>query len=298
MPSWSQRLRHAGIRAFPNLYRSLAKCSPGALPPLTGPRLRVGAVESNGGPVNRKHAFTISLAAAIAAIAGVFAATKSVHLGHSATAPATATSSVIASRTAALDRTEAPCARRSRRSRPSSRRSRPGCRRGRRRRAAARPARRSTSGRRRASSRSTATAGSTRTNAWPRAQSTREAASMTNHVARLYALVAAVLVFFVAWAAIAAHPWQTRAGDVRPAASPRCSCASSGCGRSRSPSSGSSTGAGRPTGPSSRSASRRSRRSSRGTPRHALPRRRSASAPAAPSVRVVTLPPLTITRTS
>ena len=57
--------------------------------------------------MNRKHAFTISLAAAIAAIAGIFAATKSVDLGHSATAPATATSSVIASRTAALDRTEA-----------------------------------------------------------------------------------------------------------------------------------------------------------------------------------------------
>lgn len=33
---------------------------------------------------------------------------------------------------------------------------------------------------------------------------------MTDHLARLYALVAAVLVFFVAWAAIAAHPWQTQ----------------------------------------------------------------------------------------
>lgn len=33
---------------------------------------------------------------------------------------------------------------------------------------------------------------------------------MTSHAARLYALVAAVLVFFVAWAAIAAHPWQTQ----------------------------------------------------------------------------------------
>ena len=57
--------------------------------------------------MNRKHALTISLAAALAAIAGVFAATKSVHLGHSAAASATATSPVIASRTAALDRTEA-----------------------------------------------------------------------------------------------------------------------------------------------------------------------------------------------
>ena len=33
---------------------------------------------------------------------------------------------------------------------------------------------------------------------------------MTSHTARLYALVAAVLVFFVAWATIAAHPWQAQ----------------------------------------------------------------------------------------
>ena len=32
---------------------------------------------------------------------------------------------------------------------------------------------------------------------------------MTSHVARLYSLAAGVLVFFVAWAAVAAHPWQT-----------------------------------------------------------------------------------------
>jgi hypothetical protein len=34
---------------------------------------------------------------------------------------------------------------------------------------------------------------------------------MTSHVARLYAASAAVVVFFVAWAAIAAHPWTTTA---------------------------------------------------------------------------------------
>lgn len=32
---------------------------------------------------------------------------------------------------------------------------------------------------------------------------------MTNHVARLYALVVGVVVFFVVWAAVAAHPWAT-----------------------------------------------------------------------------------------
>ena len=30
---------------------------------------------------------------------------------------------------------------------------------------------------------------------------------MTSHVARLYGLVGGVLVFFVAWAAVVAHPW-------------------------------------------------------------------------------------------
>ncbi|HVC86757.1 MAG TPA: hypothetical protein VNC40_04930 [Gaiellaceae bacterium] len=34
---------------------------------------------------------------------------------------------------------------------------------------------------------------------------------MTKQVARLYSLVVGVVVFFVAWAAVAAHPWQTAA---------------------------------------------------------------------------------------
>ena len=33
---------------------------------------------------------------------------------------------------------------------------------------------------------------------------------MTNYTARLYTLVGAVLVFFVVWATIAAHPWRTQ----------------------------------------------------------------------------------------
>jgi ABC-type transporter MlaC component len=32
---------------------------------------------------------------------------------------------------------------------------------------------------------------------------------MTSHAGRLYALAAAVVAFFVAWAVIAAHPWST-----------------------------------------------------------------------------------------
>jgi hypothetical protein len=39
---------------------------------------------------------------------------------------------------------------------------------------------------------------------------------MTDHVARLYAIVTGVLLFFVSWAAVAAHPWAPR-----PAQDPR-----------------------------------------------------------------------------
>ena len=34
---------------------------------------------------------------------------------------------------------------------------------------------------------------------------------MTSQIARLWTVVVGVLVFFLAWAAIAAHPWQTAA---------------------------------------------------------------------------------------
>ena len=37
------------------------------------------------------------------------------------------------------------------------------------------------------------------------------ATSMTNQIARLWTVVVGVLVFFLAWAAIAAHPWQQKA---------------------------------------------------------------------------------------
>ena len=40
--------------------------------------------------------------------------------------------------------------------------------------------------------------------------------SMTSHVARLYVLIAGVLTFFIFWAAVAAHPWAPRpAQDTR-----------------------------------------------------------------------------------
>ena len=38
---------------------------------------------------------------------------------------------------------------------------------------------------------------------------------MTNHVVRLYAAAAALVVFFVTWVAIAAHPWVAPPADPR-----------------------------------------------------------------------------------
>ena len=40
----------------------------------------------------------------------------------------------------------------------------------------------------------------------------------TNHIGRVYAVVGALLVLFLAWAAIAAHPWQAAAVDPQVAA--------------------------------------------------------------------------------
>ena len=58
--------------------------------------------------MNGKHAITISLAAGVAAIAGMFAATKSVQLGHHGSAAAAQSSSaLVAQRSAQLDRAEA-----------------------------------------------------------------------------------------------------------------------------------------------------------------------------------------------
>lgn len=38
---------------------------------------------------------------------------------------------------------------------------------------------------------------------------------MTNHTGRLYALALALVVFFVAWAVVAARPWQSASPDPR-----------------------------------------------------------------------------------
>ena len=97
---------------------------------------------------------------------------------------------------------------------------------------------------------------------------------MTSHVGRLYALALALVVFFLAWAVVSAHPWRTAAPDprlqqlaVREAQLKREAVLVRQIVDLRS----------------------RTAQESK---------RQLASAPAAPAVRVVNLPPLTVTRTS
>ena len=120
---------------------------------------------------------------------------------------------------------------------------------------------------------------------------------MTNHVARLYALVAAVLVFFAAWAVIAAHPWQTRSA----AADPRLAALQVREQRLRAESLAVKRIVDRRWATYRAQLARRKREIASVRSQNARTRIAAAalaSAPAAPSVRVVTLPPLTITRTS
>jgi len=104
---------------------------------------------------------------------------------------------------------------------------------------------------------------------------------MTSQLVRLYVLVGAVLVFFTGWAAVAARPWKpTRPQDPRVAAIAAREL--------------------RLRNESLRVKALVDRRWA--AYRAALAARRAASTPApaapAPSVRVVTLPPLVVTRTS
>jgi hypothetical protein len=119
---------------------------------------------------------------------------------------------------------------------------------------------------------------------------------MTSHVARLYGLVAAVLVFFVAWAAIAAHPWQAKsaAGD------PRLAALQLREQRLRAESLAVKRIVDRRWAAYRAQLALRKQEIAAIKARNAKAAAALASAPAAvaPPVRVVTLPPLTITRTS
>ena len=101
---------------------------------------------------------------------------------------------------------------------------------------------------------------------------------MTSHVARLYALALALLVFFLTWAAVAARPWATAAAS-RP--DPRLAALAAREQRLRHES----------------VAVQRIVQHRWAVYRMKLHAQRVAAA-AAPQVRVVNLPPLTITRSS
>ena len=121
---------------------------------------------------------------------------------------------------------------------------------------------------------------------------------MTSHAGRLYAAAAALLVFFVAWAVIAAHPWQQRAGA---AVDPRRVALTQREHRLRHEAKLVQQIVDRRfvAYRSALTARRAEIASAAAAARSAAARAAAYSAPAAsPSVRVVTLPPLVVTRTS
>jgi hypothetical protein len=109
---------------------------------------------------------------------------------------------------------------------------------------------------------------------------------VTSHVGRLYALALALLVFFLTWAVVAAHPWATSATR-----DPRIAALAAREQRIRHESAAVRRIVNR------RWAVYRRQLHARQAQIVAANRAQLASGPA-PSVQVVTLPPLTITRTS
>jgi len=123
---------------------------------------------------------------------------------------------------------------------------------------------------------------------------------MTSHVARLYALAAGILVFFVAWAAVAAHPW---AAPSAAAQDPRLTALQLREQRVRAESLAVKRIVDRRWAVYRAQLALRKKEIAQLNAANAKARS-LASAPvavsggSAPSVRIVTLPPLTITRTS
>ena len=106
---------------------------------------------------------------------------------------------------------------------------------------------------------------------------------MTSHVARLYALVLGVLVFFVAWAAVVAHPWTPASA----ASDPQLAALAARQQRVHLESLRVQKIVGL-----------RWSTYRRALAQHNAATAQTASAPAAPAVKVVTLPALTVTRVS
>jgi hypothetical protein len=126
---------------------------------------------------------------------------------------------------------------------------------------------------------------------------------MTNHVARLYALAGSVLVLFVAWAAVATHPWQTK---THRATDPRVHALVVRERRIRHESLVVRRIVGRRWQHYRVAVAQRKREIAAVQQKHRRALAAAAAAPAlsspsyspSPPVQVVTLPPLTVTRTS
>jgi hypothetical protein len=112
---------------------------------------------------------------------------------------------------------------------------------------------------------------------------------MTSHVARLYSLALALFVFFLIWAAVGARPWATAGGTHD---DPRLSALSAREQRLRHESAAVQKLV------RHRWAVYRVQLRKRQSQIAAAKRAQAQLAAAAPSVRVVSLPPLTVTRTS
>ena len=121
---------------------------------------------------------------------------------------------------------------------------------------------------------------------------------MTNHVARLYALAGAILVFLVTWAAAAAHPWQP--AQHAKAADPRVAALVLRENRLRAESVRVQQIVDRRWAHYRHALANRKKEiaAAKKQQQASLAAAASSSTSGAPSVRVVTLPPLTTTKTS
>jgi hypothetical protein len=115
---------------------------------------------------------------------------------------------------------------------------------------------------------------------------------MTSHTGRLYSLALGLVAFFLAWAIVAAHPWAKAAPD------PRLQALAARQAQLKQQTKLVNRIVALRWARYRTALRARNAQIAAAKSRAASPARASYSAPAAPPVKVVTLPPLTITRTS
>lgn len=113
---------------------------------------------------------------------------------------------------------------------------------------------------------------------------------MTSHTGRLYTVAVALVVFFLAWAMVAAHPWATTAAD------PRLKALAAREARLQQEAKLVKQVVAQRW--AAYRAQLQARQAEIASVRNASLRASSGAVPASSGVRVVNLPPLTITRTS